>query len=393
MKIINDPLHGFLRLQSKRALQAVDHPFVQRLRRISQLGLAQMVYPNATHTRFAHALGVMHLMDEALQTLTLKQLIHLSEETYEAALLAALLHDIGHGPFSHSLEGRILAASHEAVGQALIALLERELGDLSETKAILSGTHPQLYLCQLLQGPLDVDRLDYLVRDSFFTGVQEGIVGTERLIYTLAVTSDGRLAVEEKGLASAEKLLLARRFMYWQVYLHKAVIGAERLLQQWWDLAQRHEVFPELCPPESEAVLTPENLAFFMGLDEMRLWSFIQRGTAIPLRPLQVLSQALLHRRLYKVTWGFPETTLQSHWESHLPAALRPYAAYFWIEGEAHSTPYEPEPATEVQILSKQGTLHPLSELAPWLTSAGPVEKPYWGFLSAASLEWLLQWT
>ncbi len=232
MKIINDPIHGFIRVRFPRVLQAIAHPWVQRLRRLSQLGLAQMVYPNATHTRFAHALGAMHLMDTALQSLAAKGVIQLSEKTFEAALLAALLHDIGHGPFSHSLEGSILPYPHETITYALLELIEVDLGNLSETRAILQGQHPLPYLCELIQSPLDVDRLDYLVRDSFFTGVQEGIVGTERLIHTLTVTPDNHLAIEEKGLASVEKFILARRFMYWQVYLHKTVLAAEILLQK-----------------------------------------------------------------------------------------------------------------------------------------------------------------
>ncbi len=387
MKIINDPIHGFIRVHFPRVLAAIEHPLVQRLRRLSQLGLAQMVYPNATHTRFAHALGAMHLMDTALQTLSEKGAILLSRETHEAALLAALLHDIGHGPFSHTLEGLLLPFPHEAITYALVSLLEADLGDLSETRAILQGHHPQPYLCELIQGPLDVDRLDYLVRDSFFTGVQEGIVGTERLIYTLTVTPDGHLAIEEKGLASVEKFILARRFMYWQVYLHKTVIAAENLLRRWLAHWQAYRG-PLLSAGPS---LSKEVLSDFIRLDDMQLWAWIHEGSRAHLLPLRMLSLALLQRILFKVQWGSPSEEDYRSWKAQLPARLRSEAETFWIKGRAYSATYEPSPAHEIRIFTKQRKVFLLSEVAPWLVSAGPIEKQYWGFFSVASLESLLQ--
>lgn len=389
VKIINDPIHGFIRVRFPRVLAAIEHPLVQRLRRLSQLGLAQMVYPNATHTRFAHALGVMHLMDTALQILSEKGVIRLSEETYEAALLAALLHDIGHGPFSHSLEGLLLPFPHEAITYALLSLLEADLGELSETRAILQGHHPLPYLHELIQGPLDVDRLDYLVRDSFFTGVQEGIVGTERLIYTLTVTPDGHLAVEEKGLASVEKFILARRFMYWQVYLHKTVIAAENLLRRWlvhWQ-AYRGPIL------NASSSLSGQVLINFIRLDDMQLWAWIHEGSRAHPLSLRLLSRALLQRVLFKVHWGSPSEEYYRTWEAQLPLCLRSEAKTFWVEGQAYSATYEPGPAHEIRIFTRQREVFLLSEVAPWLVSAGPIEKRYWGFFSAASLESLLQST
>lgn len=388
VKIINDPIHGFIPVRFPRVLRAIEHPFIQRLRRLSQLGLAQLVYPNATHTRFAHALGTLYLMDTALQTLSGKGRIALRPETHEAALLAALLHDIGHGPFSHSLEGMLLPYPHETLTHALLDLLEADLGDLSETRHILKRQHPEAYLCELIEGPLDVDRLDYLVRDSFFTGVQEGIVGTERLIYTLTITPDGHLAIEEKGLASVEKFILARRFMYWQVYLHKTVLAAETLLKRWFDLWQ--EIAGPLFPTEA-TTLTAETLRAFLQLDDMQVWAWIHTGAQHLHLPLRLLSRALLNRVLFKIHWGTPLPETYSQWEAQLPAALRPYAQSFWVEGRAYSATYEPSPAHEIQIFTKAGETIPLSELTPWLLAAGPIERTYWGYLSAASLESLLQ--
>ncbi len=387
MKIINDPIHGFISLRFARVLKAIAHPYVQRLRRLSQLGLAQVVYPNATHTRFAHALGAMHLMDTALQTLSAKGVIQLSENTHEAALLAALLHDIGHGPFSHSLENLILPYRHETITHALLNLLEADLGDLRETRSILQGNHPLPYLCELIQGPLDVDRLDYLVRDSFFTGVQEGIVGTERLIYTLTATPDGHLAMEEKGLASVEKFILARRFMYWQVYLHKTVIAAENLLKRWLSLWLMHHG-PLIRPTPS---LSEEALRQFMELDDTQLWALIHAGTRSSYLPLRILSHALLQRMLFKIRWGKPSEEDYLAWERNLPQPLRSDAKTFWVEGHAHSATYEPSPADEIRIFTKERKVLLLSEVAPWLIAAGPIEKQYWGYLSAASLESLLR--
>jgi len=369
-------------------LKVIGHPIVQRLRRLSQLGLAQLVYPNATHTRFAHALGTMYLMDTALQILAGKGRIALRPETHEAALLAALLHDIGHGPFSHSLEGMLLPYSHETLTQALLDLLEKDVGDLRETRLILKGEHPEAYLCELIEGPLDVDRLDYLVRDSFFTGVQEGIVGTERLIYTLTITPDGHLAIEEKGLASVEKFILARRFMYWQVYLHKTVLAAEALLKRWFDVWQ--EIKGPLFLKEA-ATLSEQTLQTFLRIDDMQVWAWIHAGTHHPDLPLRLLSRALLNRFLFKIHWGTPPPQAYQEWKAQLPSALRPYAQRFWVEGRAYSPTYEPGPAYEIHISTKEGEVVPLSELAPWLLAAGPIEKTYWGYLSAASLESLLQ--
>lgn len=375
-KIVNDPVHGFIRLPAGRILRALGHPALQRLRRLSQLGLAQFVYPGATHTRFLHALGVMHLADEALSTLSRKG-ISLSAETWEAVLLAALLHDIGHGPFSHSLEGQILPQKHEALSLAILEQLEAQLGDLSEVRALWAGTHPLPFLSQLIASQIDVDRLDYLVRDSFFTGVQEGLVGTERLIYTMNV-ADGRLVIEEKGQTSVEKFIVTRRFMYWQVYLHKGVLGAEWLLRRWW--AARQQAYP--------AQLI--DLAGFLRLDESTIWGWIAQGLEAQLIPLRLLSRALWERVLYRVRYMAPEEAAveRERWEGALPPWARAWADWLWVEGWAESEAYKPSHGEDIYILAKSGAMLPLVQVSPWLRElSGATRRFFAGGLPVAWLE------
>jgi len=230
-KIINDPVHGFIAVNGDLFFRIIDSLWFQRLRRIKQLGLTHLVYPGALHTRFHHALGAMHLMQQAIDTLRIKG-HDIAADEEEGALLAILLHDIGHGPFSHALEYAIIReTSHEALSLVFMHQLNRELnGALDGAIAVFTGQTSKPFLHQLVSGQLDVDRLDYLKRDSFFTGVSEGVIGTERIIKMLDV-SDGQLVVEQKGIYSVEKFLLARRLMYWQVYLHKTVLAAECMLK------------------------------------------------------------------------------------------------------------------------------------------------------------------
>ena len=229
-KIINDPIYGFITLERGIIFDLIEHPFFQRLRRITQLGLSYLVYPGAYHTRFHHALGCMFLMEKAILQIRNKgHKISLEEE--EALKIAILLHDIGHGPFSHALENSIANnISHEDLSKLFMEKLNKEFdGKLSLAIQIFNNKHPKKFLHQLVSSQLDMDRLDYLKRDSFFTGVTEGNIGTERIINMLDVVND-QLVIEEKGIYSIEKFLIARRFMYWQVYLHKTVISAENTL-------------------------------------------------------------------------------------------------------------------------------------------------------------------
>ena len=229
-KIVNDPVYGFINIPFPILYDLIEHPYFQRLRRIKQLGLTYLVYPGANHTRFQHALGAMHLMDEAITCLRSKGL-EITDKEAEAVMIAILLHDVGHGPYSHVLERVIVEdVSHETLSLLLMQELNSEFGGRLDTAIeIFRKQYPKKFLCQLVSSQLDMDRLDYLRRDSFFTGVTEGIIGSDRIIKMLHVSGD-ELVVEAKGIYSIEKFLLARRLMFWQVYLHKTVIAADQLL-------------------------------------------------------------------------------------------------------------------------------------------------------------------
>ena len=229
-KIINDPVYGFIKIPFDIIYHLIEHPFFQRLRRIRQLGTTNFVYPGANHTRFQHALGAMHLMGNAISTIRSKGHA-ISNEEEEAVNIAILLHDIGHGPFSHTLEHTIIQGlNHEFISQMMMEKLNTDFdGKLTLALKIFRNEYPKKFLHQLVSGQLDMDRLDYLRRDSFFTGVTEGTIGSDRIIKMLDVHND-RLVIEEKGIYSIEKFLVARRLMYWQVYLHKGVIAADQVL-------------------------------------------------------------------------------------------------------------------------------------------------------------------
>ncbi len=229
-KIFNDPIYGFITVDDELIFKLIEHPYFQRLRRIKQLGLTHMVYPGALHTRFHHAMGATHLMSEAIETLRDKG-IEISTHEESSAKAAILLHDIGHGPFSHALENSIVSGiNHEDISDLFMEALNKELnGQLTTAIEIFNDKYPKPFLHQLVSGQLDVDRLDYLNRDSFYTGVSEGVISWDRIIKTINVCND-KLVVDLKGIYSIEKFIIARRLMYWQVYLHKTVLSAEHLL-------------------------------------------------------------------------------------------------------------------------------------------------------------------
>lgn len=230
LKIFNDPIYGFITIPSELLFDLVEHSYFQRLRRISQMGMSYMVYPGAHHTRFHHALGCMHLMQKAVQSLRFKG-VAISDDEEEALYIAILLHDVGHGPFSHAMEHSIVdAVSHEEISLLFMEQLNIEFhGRLSLAIQIFKGEYARKFMNQLVSGQLDMDRADYLKRDSFYTGVAEGNINSERIITMLNVKND-ELVVEEKGIYSVEKFLVARRLMYWQAYLHKTSLVAEQLL-------------------------------------------------------------------------------------------------------------------------------------------------------------------
>ena len=229
-KIVNDPVYGFISIPDPLIFDLLEHPYMQRLRRIMQLGMSHLVYPGALHTRFHHALGAMHLMTQAVATIRRKG-HEITQEEERAVLIAILLHDIGHGPFSHALEYDIVnGVNHEEISSLFIQRLSNTYGeDLNRALLIFNNNYSKPFLYQLVSSQLDMDRLDYLNRDSFYTGVSEGIIGSERLIEMLNV-QNGNLVLEEKGIYSVEKFIVARRLMYWQVYLHKTVVAAEFML-------------------------------------------------------------------------------------------------------------------------------------------------------------------
>lgn len=313
-KIINDPVYGFVTLPSERIYEIISHPYFQRLRHIKQLGLTEFVYPAALHSRFQHALGAMHLMGKVLDTLRHKE-VEISEEEYEAAQMAVLLHDIGHGPFSHALEYALLPGiKHESLSYIFMEKLPQELGiDLDLARKIFRNSYRRKFFHQLVSSQLDIDRLDYLKRDCFFTGVQEGNIGVERIIAMLNVHRD-QLVVEEKGILNIENFLNARRFMYWQVYLHKTSVSAERMLVNIIRRAQALVRAGEAVPASDALQLfllhdftiadfrnAPELLHAYGQLDDNDVWGAVKfwRNHSDPI--LSMLSEMILTRRLFQI--------------------------------------------------------------------------------------------
>jgi len=268
LKIINDPVYGFIKIPYPAIFDLIEHPLFQRLRRIRQLGLTHLVYPGANHTRFQHAVGAMHLMGLAIEVIRSKG-HHISEEEAEAVTIAILLHDIGHGPFSHSLEHSLIKNTrHEDLSLMFMEVLNDEFGGkLSMAIEIFRNRYVKKFLHQLVSSQLDMDRLDYLKRDSFFTGVTEGVIGSDRIIKMLNVLND-QLVVEEKGIYSIEKFLIARRLMYWQVYLHRTVVASEQLLVMMLKRAQA------LASEGAELFATPALAYFLQGHDLVSLEQF-----------------------------------------------------------------------------------------------------------------------
>lgn len=313
-KIFNDPVYGFITVPSELLFDIIEHPYFQRLRRIKQLGLTDFVYPGALHTRFHHAVGAMHLMDSALQTLSGKN-NEISDKECEASLVAILLHDVGHGPFSHALETSIFQnVTHEQLSVHIMHHLNEVFeGRLDLAIKIFSNSYERRFFHQLVSSQLDVDRLDYLNRDSFYTGVLEGKIGADRIIKMLNIADD-RLVVEEKAIYSIENFLVARRLMYWQVYLHKTVLSAEhmliKLVQRARFLQQSGIEVPASTPLKfflaeniTLADFKAENkiLEQFTSLDDYDIWHGIKTWCCHPDKLLSFLATSLLERKLFKI--------------------------------------------------------------------------------------------
>ncbi len=308
----NDPIYGFIAIQTELLLKLINHPYFQRLRRISQMGLSSLVYPGAHHTRFEHAIGAMHIMQQAIEVLISKGVIISSEER-EAMQIAILLHDIGHGPFSHTTEKALFkGVHHETLSLRIFHKLNIEFGGaLDLAIQIFTNAYPRKFMYQLISGQVDVDRLDYLKRDSFYTGVTEGNINTDRILAMMNVSQE-QLVFESKGVHSLEKFLLARRLMYWQVYLHKTSLAAELILVKTLErfrhlvdhkkepLPQSHVLYPMLQHNET-SILSEQALSHYLTLDDSDILFLLKQWTLHSDFILQQLSRQLIYRNLPKI--------------------------------------------------------------------------------------------
>ena len=372
-KIINDPVYGFINIPNEELFDIVQSSFVQRLRRIKQLGLSNLVYPGAEHSRFSHSLGAMHLMVQALEVLRQKG-VEITESEYNGALIAILLHDVGHSPFSHCLEHFFFDCSHEDLSYLFMQKLA-----VSETaRQIFAGTYPKQFLHQLVSSQVDTDRLDYLTRDSFFTGVSEGVIGTERILKMFNV-SGGELMVDEKGVYSIEKFIISRRLMYWQVYMHKTVVAADNLmkniLMRARDLQTEGRLHTELYPVSSHLAYFLSNskrtkqdaqaVKHFVLLDDSDIWSSIKTWTLHPDKILSFLSQSLVNRRLGKIiiqNEPFSQEQMRRLCRYESPEEQ----CYFTATDQLHNKAYN-FLDTGINILYKDGSVREICEASDQL--------------------------
>jgi HD superfamily phosphohydrolase len=378
-KIINDPVYGFISIPTELIFDLIEHPYFQRLRYIKQVGMTHLVYPGALHTRFHHALGAMHLMGMAIETLRNKGQ-EISPEEEEAVTIAILLHDIGHGPFSHALEESIVEnISHEDISTMIMQRLNLQFnGRLSMAINIFEGNYPRQFLHQLVSSQLDMDRMDYLNRDSFFTGVSEGVISSDRIIKMLNVVDD-QVVVEEKGIYSIEKFLIARRLMYWQVYLHKTVIAAEqtlvKILKRSRELAiQGEAVFttPALSkflkkPVSRDAFMNEDHyLETFASLDDTDIMAAVKMWEGNDDFVLSKLCKDLVQRDLYKVDIT-NEPPDKQFIAKLIKRAVEKYniseheASYFVFEDTIRNKAYKPGDGN-IWILMKDGSIKDIAE-------------------------------
>ena len=393
-KIFNDPVYGFITVPYGILFDLVEHPYFQRLRRIKQLSLTHYVYPGALHTRFHHALGALHLMQRTIDVLKSKG-TKISPEEEEAVCIAILLHDIGHGPFSHTLEGTLIDISHEEISALFMEELNTEFeGKLSLAIEIFRNKYPKKFLHQLVSSQLDMDRMDYLNRDSFFTGVSEGVIGYDRIIEMLAV-HENELVVEEKGIYSIEKFLIARRLMYWQVYLHKTVLSAELMLIQ---VLKRAKTLVQsgIELPVSERLnfflnrnftkknyLSERNLLLknFSWLDDDDIFYSLKLFEQHSDKTISFLSASLLHRRLFKLEYS--NSPIESDYKEKTRlkvASMRKVSEIdindIVLEGVEANLPYSTS-KEEIKILFKTGKILPMSETTDYMIQSKIVKRYY----------------
>ncbi|WP_116108754.1 HD domain-containing protein [Lewinella sp. IMCC34191] len=380
-KILNDPVYGFVGIPYGILFDLVEHPYFQRLRNIKQVSLTHYVYPGALHTRFHHAIGALHLMQQAVDSLRAKG-VAISEQEAEAVMIAILLHDIGHGPFSHTLEHTLIGVNHETLSLLFMQRLNDEFqGKLSLAIEVFTGRYPKPFLHQLVSGQLDMDRLDYLNRDSYFTGVAEGVIGYDRIIKMLNVV-EGRLVVEQKGIYSVERFLTSRRIMYWQVYLHKTVVAAEQMLRLTLQRARKLSEMgqPPWAPPAleyflihrvgSEDFLSSRNqlLDCFAALDDTDISAAVKTWQHHPDALLSYLSYGLVNRRLFRLE--FSNDPFDPAYVDELREAIRTdtrlprdAAAHLVIQGQETNSAYTLT-KEEIMVWTKYGEVVPMSTIS-----------------------------
>lgn len=377
-KIINDPVYGFITIDEPLILQIISHPYYQRLRNIHQMAFAHLVYPGAVHSRLHHSLGAYHLMCNALSELKGKGISITAEEEL-GAKIAILLHDVGHGPYSHTLENELIpGVHHETISLLIMKALNEEFdGKLKTAIEIFTGNHPKRFLTQLVSGQLDVDRMDYLNRDSFFTGVSEGVIGYDRIIKMLTVQDD-QLMVEEKAIYSIEKFLVSRRLMYWQVYLHKTVLAAEmmlvkiirrakELIDQGHTLNAASLVLDNILKNPQEYQNMTDTLQIFCQLDDHDVMATIKNWRLHPDKILRLLCRSLIDRRLYKVKLQSESLDPEFIQEKSKQVAdalgvSEDEVHYFVFTGVASNTTYDTTDE-RINILFKDGTVKDISQV------------------------------
>jgi hypothetical protein len=374
-KIINDPVYGFITLDDPLIYSIISHPWYQRLRRINQMALSHLVYPGAVHSRLHHSLGAYHLMTQALFELKAKG-VEITAAEEQAAKIGILLHDIGHGPFSHALESIVIESlDHEALSLLIMEKLNQESnGKLSMAIEIFKGTYPKKFLHQLISGQLDVDRMDYLARDSFFTGVSEGTIGYDRILKMLTV-HNGELMVEEKAIYSIEEFLVSRRLMYWQVYLHKTVLSAEMMLVKIFERARwlQQQGDKEVVLEDTLSLFLfnllegslKNHLNLFCQLDDTDVISAIKAWSFHQDKILSLLCLAVLNRKLFKLKLQAEPIPVDMYTDKKEEIARQMKiseedASFLVFTGEAENSLYNPYDE-RINILFRDGTIKDIS--------------------------------